>query len=86
MPLVLRSQNSGIGYYEERSAGNAVKALMDSLAPKAKARRNGQWSEIDSADLVPGDIVAFKVSRYSSLNAFTFSTLLTFSFWLYIDW
>ncbi|KAI9603181.1 hypothetical protein H4Q26_002496 [Puccinia striiformis f. sp. tritici PST-130] len=54
-------QNSGIGYYEERSAGNAVKALMDSLAPKAKTRRNGQWSEIDSADLVPGDIVAFKI-------------------------
>ncbi|OAV97113.1 H+-transporting ATPase [Puccinia triticina 1-1 BBBD Race 1] len=53
--------NSGIGYYEERSAGNAVKALMDSLAPKAKARRNGSWSEIDSADLVPGDIVAFKI-------------------------
>ncbi|KAI9607949.1 hypothetical protein H4Q26_005399 [Puccinia striiformis f. sp. tritici PST-130] len=53
--------NSGIGYYEERSAGNAVKALMDSLAPKAKTRRNGQWSEIDSADLVPGDIVAFKI-------------------------
>ncbi|KNE99542.1 hypothetical protein PSTG_07256 [Puccinia striiformis f. sp. tritici PST-78] len=54
--------NSSIGYYEERSAGNAVKALMDSLAPKAKTRRNGRWSEIDSADLVPGDIVAFKVS------------------------
>ncbi|POW02415.1 hypothetical protein PSTT_11775 [Puccinia striiformis] len=42
-------------------AGNAVKALMDSLAPKAKVRRAGQWSEIDSADLVPGDIVAFKI-------------------------
>ncbi|KAH9453019.1 hypothetical protein MJO29_007987 [Puccinia striiformis f. sp. tritici] len=53
--------NSSIGYYEERSAGNAVKALMDSLAPKAKTRRNGRWSEIDSADLVPGDIVAFKI-------------------------
>ncbi|KAG0143399.1 hypothetical protein CROQUDRAFT_135004 [Cronartium quercuum f. sp. fusiforme G11] len=53
--------NAGIGYYEERSAGNAVKALMDSLAPKAKVRRSGQWSEIDSADLVPGDIVAFKI-------------------------
>ncbi|KAI9614663.1 hypothetical protein H4Q26_009050 [Puccinia striiformis f. sp. tritici PST-130] len=53
--------NAGIGFYEERSAGNAVKALMDSLAPKAKVRRAGQWSEIDSADLVPGDIVAFKI-------------------------
>ncbi|KAM0754842.1 plasma membrane ATPase [Meredithblackwellia eburnea MCA 4105] len=53
--------NSGIGYYEERSAGNAVKALMESLAPKAKCRRDGRWSEIESADLVPGDVVAFKI-------------------------
>ena len=53
--------NSGIGYYEERSAGNAVKALMESLAPKAKCRRNGVWGEIDSADLVPGDVIAFKI-------------------------
>lgn len=53
--------NSAIGFYEERNAGNAVKALMDSLAPKAKVKRNGTWSEIDSADLVPGDMVAFKI-------------------------
>lgn len=53
--------NSGIGFYEERSAGNAVAALMESLAPKAKVRRNGAWREIESAELVPGDIVAFKI-------------------------
>jgi len=53
--------NSAIGFYEERNAGNAVKALMDSLAPKAKVKRAGQWSEIESADLVPGDMVAFKI-------------------------
>lgn len=53
--------NSAIGFYEERNAGNAVKALMDSLAPKAKVKRNGTWSEIESADLVPGDIIAFKI-------------------------
>lgn len=53
--------NSTIGFVEERNAGNAVKALMDSLAPKAKVRRNGQWGEIDAADLVPGDIVSFKI-------------------------
>ena len=28
--------NSGIGFYEERNAGNAVKALMDSLAPRRR--------------------------------------------------
>ena len=53
--------NSSIGFYEERNAGNAVKALMDSLAPKARVRRDGNWQEIESADLVPGDMVAFKI-------------------------
>lgn len=53
--------NSSIGFYEEHNAGNAVKALMDSLAPKARARRDGKWGEIESSSLVPGDFVAFKI-------------------------
>ena len=53
--------NSAIGFYEEHNAGNAVKALMDSLAPKAKVKRAGQWSEIESAILVPGDMISFKI-------------------------
>ncbi|KAF7426060.1 plasma membrane H+-ATPase [Pleurotus ostreatus] len=53
--------NSGIGFYEERNAGNAVKALMESLAPKAKVKRAGTWKEIESSDLVPGDMVSFKI-------------------------
>lgn len=53
--------NSAIGFYEEHNAGNAVKALMDSLAPKARVRRDGAWLEIESAELVPGDMVAFKI-------------------------
>ncbi|KAF8474387.1 plasma-membrane proton-e [Russula ochroleuca] len=53
--------NSAIGFYEERGAGNAVKALMDSLAPKAKVKRDGSWVEVDSAQLVPGDMIAFKI-------------------------
>ncbi|KAI0337386.1 plasma-membrane proton-e [Trametopsis cervina] len=53
--------NSAIGFYEERNAGNAVKALMDSLAPKARVKRDGTWREIESADLVPGDMIAFKI-------------------------
>lgn len=53
--------NSAIGFYEERGAGNAVKALMDSLAPKAKVKREGKWLEIESSELVPGDMVSFKI-------------------------
>ncbi|MCO5549578.1 hypothetical protein L7F22_003050 [Adiantum nelumboides] len=53
--------NATIGFIEERSAGNAVKALMDSLAPKAKVKRNGEWREIESSQLVPGDVISFKI-------------------------
>ncbi|KAI5989592.1 hypothetical protein EDD15DRAFT_2460054 [Pisolithus albus] len=59
--ILLLIINSTIGFYEERNAGNAVKALMDSLAPKAKVKRNGQWQEIESANLVPGDMISFKI-------------------------
>jgi H+-transporting ATPase len=59
--ILLLFINSAIGFYEERNAGNAVKALMDSLAPKAKVKRNGSWLEIESSDLVPGDMVSFKI-------------------------
>ena len=59
--VLLLLANSAIGFYEERNAGNAVKALMDSLAPKAKVKRSGSWREIESADLVPGDMISFKI-------------------------
>ena len=53
--------NCVIEFYKERNAGNAVKALMDSLAPKAKVERGGTWHEIESVDLVPGDTISFKI-------------------------
>ena len=59
--ILLLLINSSIGFYEEHNAGNAVKALMDSLAPKAKVKRNGNWAEIDASHLVPGDMISFKI-------------------------
>lgn len=58
--VLLLFVNSTIGFIEERNAGNAVKALMDSLAPKAKVKRDGIWKEVESSELVPGDLVSFK--------------------------
>ena len=36
---------------------------MDSLAPRARVRRGGAWTELESKELVPGDIVAFKYGQ-----------------------
>ncbi|KAK4683590.1 H+-transporting ATPase, partial [Tremellales sp. Uapishka_1] len=58
--ILLLFINSTIGFVEENNAGNAVKALMASLAPKARVKRDGVWKEVDSAELVPGDLIAFK--------------------------
>jgi H+-transporting ATPase len=59
--LMLLLANSIIGFIEQRNAGNAVKALMDSLAPEAKVKRNGEWKVIDAGELVPGDIISIKL-------------------------
>ncbi|CAF3767276.1 unnamed protein product [Rotaria socialis] len=59
--ILLLLANSIIGFVEQRNAGNAVKALMASLAPEAKVKRNGEWKVIDAADLVPGDIISVKL-------------------------
>ena len=59
--ILLLLANSIIGFIEQRNAGNAVKALMDSLAPEAKVRRNGEWKVIEASELVPGDIISVKL-------------------------
>lgn len=59
--VLLLLANSVIGFMEERQAGNAVKALMESLAPEAKVKRNGEWKTIEAAELVPGDVISIKL-------------------------
>jgi H+-transporting ATPase len=59
--ILLLLANSIIGFVEQRNAGQAVKALMEALAPEAKVKRNGEWKVIDAAELVPGDIISIKL-------------------------
>ncbi|CAO3600427.1 unnamed protein product [Absidia cylindrospora] len=59
--VLLLLANATIGFLEERNAGNAVKALMASLAPECKVKRNGAWETKEAAELVPGDIVSIKL-------------------------
>ena len=53
--------NAGIGFLEEHKAGNALKALKQGLALKAKVLRDGAWSEINAENLVPGDIIRIRL-------------------------
>ncbi|KAL0145746.1 plasma-membrane proton-e [Mucor lusitanicus] len=59
--ILLLLANSIIGFLEERQAGNAVKALMDSLAPECKVKRDGEWRTMEAAELVPGDVISIKL-------------------------
>lgn len=49
--------NAVIGFTQERKAEGAVRALMQLVVPRARVVREGQDREIDSRDLVPGDVV-----------------------------
>ncbi|MFW5828942.1 MAG: HAD-IC family P-type ATPase, partial [Planctomycetota bacterium] len=49
--------NTVVGFIQEYKAENAIQALMAMVAPKARVRRGGEEQEIESDQLVPGDIV-----------------------------
>src|SRR5881394_2679234 len=49
--------NALLGFWEEHEASNALDALKNSLALKARALRSGKWEQVDAQTLVPGDIV-----------------------------
>lgn len=53
--------NGGIGFWEEKGANDALRALKQQLALKARVLRDGKWQEIDAADLVPGDVVRLRL-------------------------
>lgn len=49
--------NAVIGFLQERKAEGAVRALMQLVVPVARVIRDGQDQEVDSRDLVVGDLV-----------------------------
>jgi calcium-translocating P-type ATPase len=49
--------NAVIGFTQERKAEQSVMALRQLVAPKAHILRENRASEIESIDLVPGDVV-----------------------------
>ena len=77
--------NAVIGFTQERRAEGAVRALISLVVPHSRIVRDGRDQEIDSYDLVPGDVVVLEPGsripadlRLSTVNALTIDeSLLT---------
>jgi magnesium-transporting ATPase (P-type) len=55
--LLILIANATIGVWQDINANKAIEALKKLQAAHSNVKRNGKISEIDSADLVPGDII-----------------------------
>lgn len=55
--LIVIILNTGLGAYQEYNAEKSAASLQDLLKIKASVRRGDEEFEIDSEELVPGDIV-----------------------------
>ena len=59
--MVLLLANAVVGFWEEYQADNAIAALKARLAPHARVKRDGAWSDLAARLLVPGDIVRLRL-------------------------
>ena len=59
--LLLLVCNAMVGFLEERQAGNAIAALKAKLAIKARVKRDGTWITPAASELVPGDVIRFRL-------------------------
>ncbi len=59
--FALLTVNSIIGFMHSRGSQKAVGLLKQRLAIKAKVLRDGNWTMVESKDIVPGDIIVAKL-------------------------
>ena len=55
--VAIVAASSAIGFWQEWSAGNAVRTLMRMVAVRATVLRDGSTCEVPVEELVPGDVV-----------------------------
>ena len=61
--------NVALGWFQEERADAALVALKRRLALKAYVKRDGTWSEIPAATLVPGDVVRLSLGSIVPADA-----------------
>jgi magnesium-transporting ATPase (P-type) len=52
--------NAVVGFIQEGKAEEALEGIRKMLSLRAHTRRDGEWIELDAAELVPGDIVRLR--------------------------
>ena len=52
--------NAGISFWQEYQAEQSLAALKEMAAPSAMVKRDGEWTDIPAADIVPGDVLRLK--------------------------
>ena len=57
---VLLLMNAVVGFWEEYQAGNAIAALKNQLALRARTLRSGAWIQVPARELVPGDVIQLR--------------------------
>ncbi len=67
--LLLLAANAVVGFWEEREAGNAIKALKAKLAVKARVKRDGKWITPAARELVPGDVIRLRSTQNCQVNS-----------------
>ncbi len=55
--LVVVVLNAALGFYQEHRAERTLSTLKAMVAVRARVRRDGRITEVDAAELVPGDLV-----------------------------
>ena len=60
---VLLLFNAVVGFWQEHQAANAVEALKQQLALKARALRDGNWRSLAARELVPGDVIRVRLGE-----------------------